>query len=333
MSDLILMGHGSGGRMMHQLIRDEIAPMFGIETFADSAVLTPEISGKLVFTTDSHVVSPIFFPDSDIGELSVCGTVNDLAVMGAQPLYLTAGFILEEGFPLGDLRRVVKSMARAAQQAKVKIVAGDTKVVERGRCEGIYINTAGIGVLPHNLDLSPSKIKADDKIIVSGNIGTHGIAVMAKRNGLTFDPPIKSDVAALNSLTAAMLESGADIKMMRDPTRGGLATTLKEIALESSFRILLEEEPIPVLPGVRGGCELLGLDPLFVANEGVLVVIVAKEHADDLLKTMKRNPLGKHAAVIGEVSTGQDGKVLLRAKTGGTLILDMLAGEQLPRIC
>jgi len=328
-----MMGHGSGGRMMHQLIREEIAPAFGIESFADSAVLTPAIPGRIVFTTDSHVVSPIFFPGSDIGGLAVCGTVNDLAVMGAKPLYLSAGFILEEGFPLDDLRRVVRSMAEAAGKAQISIVAGDTKVVERGKCDGVYINTAGVGVLEPGVELSPSRITPGDKIIVSGPVGNHGIAVMAKRSGLTFDPPIVSDAAPLNSLTEKMVKAEVDIKMMRDPTRGGLATTLKEIALESSLRFFLEEEAVPVPPGVRGACELLGLDPFFVANEGILIAIVARNGAGELLKTMRADPLGENAAVIGEVSPERDAKLLMRAKTGGTLILDMLAGEQLPRIC
>lgn len=333
MEERILMGHGSGGKMMNRLIRELIAPAFSMASLADAAVFDLPEGGRTAFTTDSYVVSPIFFPGGDIGELSVCGTVNDLAMMGARPLYLTAGFILEEGLPIEDLRRVAASMARAARAAGVAIVAGDTKVVERGKCDGLFINTAGVGIVERETELSSSRIRSGDSVVVSGHCGTHGIAVMAERNGLSFEPPVESDTAPLNGLVEKMLEAAPDIRVMRDPTRGGLATALKEIAGDASRRIILREESVPVLPGVRGACDLLGLDPLYVANEGVVVAIVMPGQEGELMRAMKAHPLGGSAAVIGVVGDEEDGKLLLETAVGGTRILDLLPGEQLPRIC
>lgn len=333
MKERVLMGHGSGGRMMHRLVRDLIAPAFTMESLADAAMLTlPEGTGTAL-TTDSYVVSPLFFPGGDIGELAVCGTVNDLAMVGARPLYLSAAFVLEEGLPLADLKRIVDSMASTAEKAGVRIVAGDTKVVEKGKCDGLYINTAGVGAVESGVNLSPARILPGDSVLVSGPCGTHGVAIMAERNGLSFDPPIESDTAPLNGLVETMLGSPPAIRVMRDPTRGGLATTVKELAAESSRRIILREEAVPVLPGVRGACSLLGLDPLYVANEGILVAVVEGGREDVLAKIMKAHPLGGGTAVIGSVGEERDGKVLLQTAAGGTRILDMLTGEQLPRIC
>ena len=331
--DRILMGHGSGGRMMHRLIRELIAPLFSMESLADAAVFDMPDGGRTAFTTDSYVVSPIFFPGGDIGELAVCGTVNDLAMTGARPLYLTASFILEEGLLLGELERIVRSMAETARRAGVRIVAGDTKVVEKGKCDGIFINTAGVGVIAPDIDLAPSRISPGDAVIVSGPCGTHGIAIMAERNGLTFSPPLKSDTAPLNGLVDVMLQAAPGIKVMRDPTRGGLATTMNEIASETSRRILLWEKSVPVLPGVKGACDLLGLDPLYVANEGVVMAVVASDEAKTLLEAMKSHALGKSSALVGQVGEESDGKVVLETIAGGTRIVDMLSGEQLPRIC
>jgi hydrogenase expression/formation protein HypE len=329
----ILLGHGSGGRMMHRLIRDVMAPAFAVSGFGDAALLAAAGPGRLALTTDGYVVSPIFFPGGTIGELAVNGTVNDLAVSGARPLALSAGFILEEGLPLDELRRVVASMAAAARAAGVAIVAGDTKVVERGKCDRMFITTAGVGLVPPGRELTPGAIRAGDAVLLSGHTGSHGVAVMAERNGLSFEPPLLSDTAALNGLVEAMFDTGAAIRVMRDPTRGGLATTLKEFALECGRRILVREADVPVLPGVRGACDLLGLDPLYVANEGILIALAPAADAPRLLAAMRAHPCGRDAAVIGEVGTELDGKVLLQTAAAGTRILDLLPGEQLPRIC
>jgi len=342
---------------MHELIAEHFGPAFGMEGFGDSAIidssellvqsfelnreihkisecrtLNPELF-RLAFTTDSYVVSPLFFPGGDIGELAVYGTVNDLAVSGAVPLFLTAGFIIEEGFPFEQLKTIVASMSMAAARAGVKIVAGDTKVVNRGKGDGIFINTSGIGILSEGVEIAASKIKKGDKVLISGEMGNHGMAVMSERNGITFDPPIMSDTAPLNGLVRAMLDVTRDIHFMRDPTRGGLATTLKEAALESRTCMRITEDAIPVAPQVRGACDLLGLDPLYVANEGALLAIVAPHAADDLLGVMKKHPTGAKARVIGEVTESPEGMVLLETSIGGTRIIEMLQGEQLPRIC
>lgn len=331
--DRILLGHGSGGKLMHDLIKQYIAPVFELSSLMDSAVLSLNHSGKVAITTDSYTVSPIFFPGGDIGELAINGTVNDLAVVGAIPLYLTVGFILEEGFPMSDFERVLKSISNAAKKADVKIVAGDTKVVDKGKGDGIFINTSGIGVIPEGVELSPLKIEVGDKVLISGSIGNHGIAIMAERNGFNFEPPVLSDTRPLNGIINEILKNfSSSIKVMRDPTRGGVATTLKELALESQKEILIYENAIPLHDTVKGACELLGLDPLYVANEGIFVAVVSSSSAEQILKIMKEHPFGRESAIIGEV-IGNGTKVLLKTSIGGTRMVDMLPGEQLPRIC
>jgi len=335
----ILLGHGSGGKLMHRLIAGTIAPAFGISELGDSAVLDGAklAGGRIAFTTDSYVVSPIFFPGGDIGDLAVNGTINDLSMVGGIPLWLTAGFIIEEGFPAESLALILASMKRAAENAGVCIVAGDTKVVDRGKGDGIFINTAGVGVVPGEIVLGAGQVRAGDRILISGQIGNHGVAVMAERNGLTFDPPLMSDCAALNGIVADLLAAAPhSVRIMRDPTRGGLATTLKEIALETGFCLSLVENSIPVPDPVRGACDLMGLDPLYVANEGIFIAIVAEDAAEHAQRVLREHPLGRHAALIGEVHAPDDrskGMVLLKTVIGGTRIVDMLAGEQLPRIC
>lgn len=330
--DKIMLGHGSGGKMMHELIRQHFSPAFGIEGAGDSAVINLP-STRLAYTTDSYVVTPLFFPGGDIGELAVNGTVNDLAVSGAEPLYLTTGFVIEEGFPFPDLKRIIASMSDAARKARVRIVAGDTKVVNKGKADGIFINTSGIGVLPEGRTIAASQIRPGDAVIISGEIGSHGVAVLAERNGLTFEPPVVSDTRALNGLVASMYSVTSEIHFMRDPTRGGLATTLKEAALESGLCIKIREHSLPIPQGVHGACRLLGLDPLFVANEGSLIAIVDAAASGPLVAAMQRHEHGRHAAVIGEVVASPSGMVLLETVIGGSRIIDMLQGEQLPRIC
>jgi len=283
--------------------------------------------------TDSHVVSPLFFPGGDIGCLSVHGTINDVAVMGAQPLWLSAAFILEEGFPLADLARIVESMAAAAKAAGVPIVTGDTKVVERGKGDGVFITTTGVGVVPPGRELSGSRARSGDAILVSGTLGDHGMAIMAGRESLGFDSRIVSDTAALHGLIAAMLESGADLHVLRDPTRGGLATTLNEIARQSGVGMMLQEKVVPVSPQVAAACEFLGLDPLYVANEGKLVAICAENDAESLLTAMRAHPLGAQAAIIGSVHEDPHHFVQMTTAFGGRRIVDWLTGDQLPRIC
>lgn len=342
---------------MHQLIREHFAPEFGIKEFNDSAILkvntlnsatcsSQSMSNlRLAFTTDSYVVSPIFFPGGNIGELAVNGTVNDLSVVGAKPLYLSAGFILEEGLPMDNLMIILSSMAEAAKKANVRIVTGDTKVVDKGKGDGIFINTSGIGVIPDNIELGLQRIEAGDKIIVSGLIGSHGIAIMSERSGISFEPPVLSDTSPLNGLVevmfntlsqSAIYNSKFAIKIMRDPTRGGIATTLKEIASDSGFCIIIYENLLPVSSRVKGACELLGLDPLYVANEGILVVIASPDTAEFITEAMKTHPTGSNAVIIGEVTDSclqTKGMVLLKTAIGGTRIVDMLIKEQLPRIC
>lgn len=330
--DRILLGHGSGGKLMYELIMEYFAPAFGIKGLGDSAILdiNPQ---RLAFTTDSYVVSPLFFPGSNIGELAINGTVNDLSVSGARPLFLTAGFIIEEGFPIEHLKAIVSSMSLAAQKAGVKIVAGDTKVVNRGEGDGVFINTSGIGILYEGIEISPFRIREGDRVLISGEIGNHGIAVISERNGITFEPPILSDTRPLNGLISSMLEVTRDIHFMRDPTRGGLATALKEAAIGSGMCIRIKEDSIAVAPQVKGACELLGLDPLYVANEGIVVSIVDPAVSESLLDVMKRHPAGSKAQIIGHVEGSPQGMVLLGTTIGGTRIIDMLQGEQLPRIC
>ncbi len=338
----ILLGHGSGGRLMQELIKSLFQPEFGLNNLSDSAVIFDSdlYSGckgfKQAFTTDSFVVSPVFFPGGNIGDLAVNGTVNDLSVAGAVPLYLSAGFILEEGFPLEDLKKIVMTMSDAAKKAGVRIVAGDTKVVEKGKADGIFINTSGIGIIYRDINLGADRIIPGDKIIVSGLIGEHGIAVISKRHGLSFEPPVLSDTAPLNRLVELMMRYNPSIKMMRDPTRGGVATALKEIALGAGFSLIIYEELLPYSAGVKGACELLGIDILHIANEGILIAVVSPEISESLLDIMKANPLGRNAAIIGEVASydpNLNGAVMLRTSIGGTRIVDMPYGEQLPRIC
>lgn len=331
----IEMAHGSGGRAMAQLISELFLPAFDNPFLAqgNDGALLPPTTGRLVMSCDAHVVSPLFFAGGDIGCLSIHGTVNDLAMMGAKPMYLTASFILEEGLPLFDLKRIVESMARAAREAGVAIVTGDTKVVERGKGDGVFITTTGVGFVRHGITLSGDLARPGDKILLSGTLGDHGMAILSQREGLSFDAPIVSDTTALHGLVAAMLDSNADIHVLRDPTRGGLATTLNEIAQQSQVGMSLQEAAIPVSQTVAAACEFLGLDPLYVANEGKLVVICAPHDAARLLEVMRAHPQGEKAVVIGEVIEDTHGFVQMTTKLGGHRIVDWLAGEQLPRIC
>ncbi len=317
---------------MHALIREHFGPAFGVSGSGDSAVIDIP-SGRVAYTTDSYVVSPLFFPGGNIGDLAVCGTVNDLAVSGATPHSLTAGFILEEGFPVAELRTIITSMAECAKQAGVRIVAGDTKVVNKGKADGVFINTSGVGIIPEGVKISPARITAGNVVILSGQIGNHGISILAERNKLSFEPPVISDTRPLNGLVAHMLEASPDIRFMRDPTRGGLATTLKEAALESGLCIRIRENTLPVPPQVKGACGLLGLDPLYVANEGILVAIVDASKAEAVLTAMRNHPYGRSAVPIGVVEASPPGMVILETSIGGSRIVDMLPGEMLPRIC
>jgi hydrogenase expression/formation protein HypE len=331
------LSHGAGGRAGAQLVEELFARHLDNEFLRqgdDGAVLPGStFDGRLVTSTDCHVVSPLFFPGGDIGCLSVHGTINDVAVMGARPLALTAGFVIEEGFALADLDRIVASMAAAARAAGVPVVAGDTKVVERGKGDGVFITTTGIGVLPPGIELSGSRARPGDAILLSGSIGDHGMAIMSRRENLAFESPIESDTAALHELVAAMLATGADLRCLRDPTRGGLATTLNEIARQSGVGMMLDEAAIPVKPVVAAACEFLGLDPLYVANEGKLVAIVAAADAERMLATMRIHPLGAGAVRIGTVQADDHHFVQMTTSMGGRRIVDWLTGEQLPRIC
>ncbi|MFW5792804.1 MAG: hydrogenase expression/formation protein HypE [Bacteroidota bacterium] len=333
----ILLGHGSGGKLMHSLINDLFLKYFKnplLEQQGDSAILNIE-PDKIAFTTDSYVVDPIFFPGGNIGKIAVCGTVNDLAVSGATPKYISAAFILEEGLPMKDLEKIVADMAEEAKKANVLIVTGDTKVVNKGQCDKVFINTAGIGVFEKNHEhiSSGEKIETGDKIIINGSIAQHGMAVMAVRNFGNFKTEIQTDCACLNHLIHEILDSGARIKFMRDATRGGLATVLCEIARNKNLGVEINEEKVPVDENVRGMCELLGFDPFYVANEGKLVMVVHPEDVDKVMQIMNNNPFGKEAAVIGELVNEHKGKAVLETSIGGKRIIDMLAGEQLPRIC
>ena len=330
------MAHGSGGRAMAQLIEELFAKHLSNEYLAqgdDGALLPHPGEGRLVMATDSHVVSPLFFPGGDIGCLSVHGTINDVAVMGAEPLYLSAGFIIEEGLKFADLARIVQSMAEAAKAAGVPVVTGDTKVVERGKGDGVFITTTGVGVVRPGNELSGRNAQAGDVILVSGTLGDHGMAIMAERESLGFESPIVSDSAALHGLIAAMRASGAEIHVLRGPTRGGLATTLNEIAKQSAVGMMLQEKALPVKPAVEAACEFLGLDPLYVANEGKLVAICAEADAERLLAAMRGHPLGADAAIIGSVHADDHHFVQMTTAFGGRRIVDWLSGEQLPRIC
>lgn len=331
------MGHGAGGRAMAQLIAEVFARAFSnpfLDQGDDAAVLPALAAGeRLVMATDAHVVSPLFFPGGDIGCLSVHGTINDLVVMGARPLYLAAAFVLEEGFPLADLVRIVESMAAASREAGVPVVTGDTKVVERGKGDGVFITTTGVGALSADCNLGGANARPGDAILVSGTVGDHGMAIMAQRESLAFDAEIRSDTAALHELAAAMRTAAPGLRVLRDPTRGGLATTLNEIAVQSGVGMELIESAIPVLPQVDAACELLGLDPLYVANEGKLVAICPEPEADQLLAAMRAQPLGADAARIGVVTEDANRFVQVRTGFGGRRMVDWLSGEQLPRIC
>ncbi|HEX7423252.1 MAG TPA: hydrogenase expression/formation protein HypE [Terriglobales bacterium] len=333
--DTVLLGHGSGGTLSAELIRDIFVPAFRnpvLSRLDDQAIVNVNGS-RIAFTTDSFVVKPLFFPGGDIGSLAVHGTVNDLAMGGAQPLFLSAAFIIEEGLSMDVLRRVVNSLQRAADAAGVQVVTGDTKVVERGSGDGLFINTTGIGLVPDELEMSADRARPGDKVLLSGSIGEHGIAILALREGLEFESAVESDSAALHTLVADMLQVTDAIRCMRDPTRGGLSSALNEIAAQSRVGIELDERAIPVREEVRGACELLGLDPLYVANEGKLIAIVESSVAEKLLAAMRRHPLGQHAQIIGTVGESNPGLVTMRTPLGTTRIVDMLAGDQLPRIC
>lgn len=335
-SKQLLLEHGSGGRLTAELIEEVFLPAFSNPLLAplnDQAVFAVN-GARLAFTTDSFVVKPLFFPGGDIGRLAVNGTVNDLAMAGAWPLYLSAAFILEAGFAIAELKRIVASMAEAAQQAGVNIVTGDTKVVESGHGDGVYINTAGVGVVDHTQVMGVDQARPGDRVLISGPVGDHGMAVLASREGLAFEAPIASDCAPLHDLVASMLTaSRGGIRALRDPTRGGLATTLNEIAMSSAVGIMLEETAVPVRPAVLALCELLGFDPLYVACEGRLVAIVDAAAADAVLDSMRAHPLGAAAVEIGRVVAQQAAPVILRTCVGGARIVDRLSGEQLPRIC
>lgn len=329
------LSHGSGGRAMAQLIDELFLRAFDNEWLRrmnDQACF--EVSrGRMVVTTDSHVVTPLFFPGGDIGCLSVHGTINDVAMCGARPLYLCAAFILEEGFPLTDLRRIVDSMAKASKDSGVPVIAGDTKVVEQGKGDGVFITTTGVGTVPAGIEIAGDRARPGDKVIVSGTIGDHGVAIMSLRENLSFTTSIESDTAALHELVAGMVESVPTIRCMRDPTRGGLGTTLNELAQQSGVGIYISEADIPSRTEVRGACEILGLDPLYVANEGKLVVICPPDAADELLARMRQHPLGEQSAVIGEVREDPHHFVEMQTEFGGKRIVDWLSSEQLPRIC
>ncbi len=334
----ITLSHGSGGKATHNLIEGVFAPAFAnplLDPMDDAATFGVDEGGqRLAFTTDTYVVSPLFFPGGDIGRLAVHGTINDLAVAGAQPLYLSASFILEEGFPIADLRRIVASMAAAAADAGVAIVTGDTKVVQRGKADGLFINTAGVGVVRAAWPISQTEAQPGDRVLLSGPVGDHGIAIMLAREALEIETDVQSDTAPLHGLVAGLLAAaGPHVHCLKDPTRGGVATALNEIALASEVSIALDEHAIPVRPDVRGACEILGLDPLTIANEGKLLAIVAAEAAEAALAAMRAHPLGREAAIIGEVRTEPAAMVFLRTDIGGTRVLDMLVGDPLPRIC
>ncbi|HXT11909.1 MAG TPA: hydrogenase expression/formation protein HypE [Candidatus Angelobacter sp.] len=331
----IVLAHGSGGRMTHRLIERMILPAFRnplLESLHDGAVFSLN-NAKLAFSTDSYVVKPIFFPGGDIGKLAVHGTVNDLAMCGARPGYLSAGFIIEEGFSMQDFRRVLESMREAAAAAGVSLVTGDTKVVDRGKGDQIFINTSGIGIVMPGTDIQPTRARVGDKIIVSGEIAVHGIAIMSVREGLEFETEIASDTAPLNGLVDTLLGACKDVHVLRDPTRGGVTSALSEIAESANVGIRLEEASIPISEEVKGACEILGLDPLYVANEGKLLAFVAAEETSTALAAMRAHSLGAKAAIIGEVVDEHPGMVTMKTRVGGTRVVDMLSGEQLPRIC
>jgi hydrogenase expression/formation protein HypE len=331
----IVLGHGGGGQLTSELIEHIFVPAFRnttLEAMADSSVLAPP-AGRLAFSTDSYVVQPLFFPGGSIGDLAVNGTLNDLSMSGATPLYLSAGFILEEGFPLSHLAAIVDRMASAARTAGVQIVTGDTKVVEKGHGDGCYINTSGIGVISNDVHIDPARARPGDIVIVSGTIGDHGMAIMSVREGLEFETVIESDTAALNGLVASLLPFAPHLHVLRDPTRGGLASSLNEIAAQSRVGIVLDECSLPVLPDVQAACDLLGMDPVYVPNEGKLVAVVDPLVAESVLVRMQEHEHGRNAAIVGTVTEQHAGMLAARTAIGGTRIIPQQIGEQLPRIC
>jgi hydrogenase expression/formation protein HypE len=333
--DRILLSHGSGGGLTADLIRNVFIPGYGNDVLGaleDQATVGMN-AGTMAFTTDSYVVKPLFFPGGDIGTLAVNGTVNDLAVGGATPLFLSAAFILEEGLALTDLKRIIESMRRACEFAGVKLVTGDTKVVDRGKGDGVFITTSGVGSVPNGRCLSIKNARAGDRIIVSGTIGDHGVAIMSVREGIEFETVLESDCAPLNGLTEVMLDACPSIRCMRDPTRGGLSGTLNELAGASKVGVRLDEGALPLKPEVKAACEMLGLDPMYVANEGKLVAVVPAEDAERLLATMRNHPLGRSAVIVGEIVNDHRGMVVMKSLVGGERVVTVLAGEQLPRIC
>lgn len=331
----IILGHGGGGKLSAELVEHLFLPAFHNETLAglgDAAVFN--VSGtRLAMSTDSFVVRPLFFPGGNIGELAVNGTVNDIAMSGAKPLYLSVGFIIEEGLPLAALGQIAESMAAAARTAEVQLITGDTKVVDRGHGDGVYINTSGVGLLPAGLEIGPRRAQAGDVVIVSGSIGDHGMAVMSVREGLEFETAIESDTAALNHLIADMIAAAPGVHVLRDPTRGGVASSLNEIAQASQLGVVIEEHKVPVAAAVRSACELLGMDPLFVANEGKLLAVVPATEAEAALAALKQNPLGRQATIIGQVVEQHPGMLVAKTGIGGTRVIPMQIGSQLPRIC
>jgi hydrogenase expression/formation protein HypE len=335
-AESIVQGHGSGGKLTHDLIAKSFTSAWSnpiLNAGNDASVIPTQGYSRLAISTDAHVVSPLFFPGGDIGRLAVCGTVNDVAMLGAKPLYLTASFILEEGLEILILERVIASMKAAAEEAGVQIVAGDTKVVGKGLADGMYISTVGVGLLPEDKEIHGAAAKAGDVVILSGSIGDHGIAVLSARGGLGLETDLESDVAPLNGLIAEMMAASSRIHVLRDPTRGGLATTLNEIAHQSNVGIVLQEGQIPVKPAVDSACELLGFDPLYIANEGKLVAIVAKQDAQNVVASMRKHKYGQEAVIIGEVTAEPVGRVLMKTLIGSHRVVDVLMGEMLPRIC
>jgi hydrogenase expression/formation protein HypE len=335
-TDRIVMGHGSGGRMTHELIARHFMPALDnplLRLGDDAAAVELPSKARLAVSTDAHVVAPLFFPGGDIGRLAVCGTVNDVSMLGARPLYLTASFILEEGLEISVLQRVLESMRLAAQEAGVQVIAGDTKVVQRGKADGLYISTTGVGLIETSMLIGGAQAKPGDAVLISGPLGDHGIAVLAARGELGFETTVQSDAAPLNHLVAALLAGGITIHVLRDPTRGGLATSLNEIATQSQVGVTLEEPLIPVRPEVNAACELLGFDPLYIANEGRLIVILPAEFTDQALAAMRSAPYGAESCQVGTVSAEPVGRVVLHTALGSTRIVDRLAGEMLPRIC
>jgi hydrogenase expression/formation protein HypE len=335
----IVLGHGSGGLMTHNLIQDVFQAHFqnsfikAGNDFANTPIPENYSNGKLSISTDGHIISPIFYPGGDIGRLAICGTVNDISMSGSTPLYITASFILEEGLQIADLERIVLSMQKSAEEAGVEIVAGDTKVVEKGKGDGIFISTTGIGWLPNHIEIRGDLAQPGDVILISGTIGDHGIAVLSARGDLGFETNLQSDVAPLNHLIQSLIKEIPEIHVLRDPTRGGLATTLNEIARQSNVGLMIHDELVPVNSTVQSACEMLGFDPLYVANEGKVVVILPREYKEQALEIMKQNPYGKNAAFIGEVVANHSGHVVLKTSFGTTRMLEMMSGEMLPRIC